>query len=100
MRSAVLVLAAALVMAPLGARAADLVIWWDKGFYEQEDQAVRDMVAAYERRSGASVELILVPQGEFRAKLETALQAGSPPDLARGGPLPARRSLRGQRHAG
>ena len=27
------VLAAALVMAPLGAQAADLVVWWEKGYY-------------------------------------------------------------------
>ena len=27
----VLLLAAAIVMAPLGARGADLVVWWEKG---------------------------------------------------------------------
>ena len=40
MRRQVIVLAAALAMAPLGAKAADLVVWWEKGFYAQEDEAV------------------------------------------------------------
>jgi hypothetical protein len=34
--------AAALIMAPFGARAADLVVWWDKGFYLQEDVVLAD----------------------------------------------------------
>ena len=40
-------LAAALALAPLGARAADLVVWWQRGLYPQEDAAVREIVAGY-----------------------------------------------------
>ena len=50
------VLAAALVLAPLGAQAADLVVWWEKGFYPEEDQAVRETVAAFEQKTGKKVE--------------------------------------------
>ncbi len=50
MRRQAIVLAAALFMAPLGARAADLVVWWEKGFYPQEDEAVAETVAAFEQR--------------------------------------------------
>ena len=32
MRAWTVVLAVALVLAPLGARAADLVVWWEQGF--------------------------------------------------------------------
>jgi multiple sugar transport system substrate-binding protein len=35
------ILAATLVMAPLGAQAADLVVWWEKGYDDQENEAVR-----------------------------------------------------------
>jgi hypothetical protein len=42
MRGRAVVLAAAIAMAPLGARAADLVVWWEKGQYDEEDQAVRE----------------------------------------------------------
>jgi hypothetical protein len=33
MRRSAVVLGAILLLAPLGARAADLVVWWEKGFY-------------------------------------------------------------------
>jgi multiple sugar transport system substrate-binding protein len=85
MRGRTAVLGAMLAMAPLGASAADLVLWWDQGFYPEEDQAVRDMVAAYEQQTGEKVKLDLVPQWELGSRLEAALEAGSPPDLARGG---------------
>ena len=32
LRVRAVVLAAALILAPVGARAADLVVWWEKGF--------------------------------------------------------------------
>jgi hypothetical protein len=41
--------AAALVVAPVGAEAADLVVWWEKGYYAQEDDAVREIIAAFEQ---------------------------------------------------
>ena len=57
MRVRAVLLAAALVLAPLGARAADLVVWWPKGFYAEEDQALRELVATFEQKSGKRVEL-------------------------------------------
>ena len=49
-------LAAMLAVAPLGARAADLVVWWERGYYAQEDEAVREIVAAFEQKTGKQVE--------------------------------------------
>ena len=34
MRAQVVLVALALVLAPLGAKAADLVVWWEKGYYD------------------------------------------------------------------
>ena len=56
-------LAAALVMAPLGAQAADLVVWWEKGYYAQEDEAVREIIAAFEQDTGKQVELVFYAAG-------------------------------------
>jgi multiple sugar transport system substrate-binding protein len=57
MRSRAIVLATALLMALPGAQAADLVVWWEKGFNPEEDAAVREIVAAFEQKTGKQVEL-------------------------------------------
>jgi multiple sugar transport system substrate-binding protein len=75
MRSRTAVFAATLAMAPLGAEAADLVVWWEKGQYAQEDEAVREIVAAFEQETGKQVELVLV-QEKLLADLVAAVQAG------------------------
>ena len=84
MRTRAVVLAVALVLAPLGARAADLVVWWGEGFYPEEDAALREVIAAFEQRSGKQVELVLHGLTEFEDKLPVAIEAGRPPDIAWG----------------
>jgi multiple sugar transport system substrate-binding protein len=76
-----ILVALALVLAPLGAKAADLVVWWEKGYYSEEDEAVREIIAAFEHGTGAHVELTLVDQGELPGKIAVALEAGRPPDF-------------------
>jgi multiple sugar transport system substrate-binding protein len=78
------VLAALLMTSPLEARAADLVVWWEKGFYPQEDQAVRDIITAFEQKSGKHVELEFNSEDELPGKLEAAVEAGRPPGFAFG----------------
>jgi multiple sugar transport system substrate-binding protein len=67
---------AALIFAPLGAKAADLVVWWEQGQAAEEDEAVREVLAAFEQDSGKQVELVLGPQEELVADLVAALEAG------------------------
>ena len=76
MRARAVVLAVAIVLAPLGAKAADLVVWWEKGQYAEEDAAVREIIAAFEQKTGKQVELVLGPQEELVADLVAALNAG------------------------
>jgi multiple sugar transport system substrate-binding protein len=72
------VLAVALAMVPLGARAADLVVWWEEGANPEEDAAVRETIAAFEQETGKQVQLVLAQQ----EKLVAALEAGRPtPDF-------------------
>jgi ABC-type glycerol-3-phosphate transport system substrate-binding protein len=56
MRAQTVFVALALVLAPLGVRAADLVAWWDEGFYAEEDEAVREIIAAFEQETGKEVQ--------------------------------------------
>ena len=76
-----IIVAMVLVMAPLGARAADLVVWWEKGFYPQADEAVREIVAMFEQETGKQVELVQPEEDEILKQAESALQAGVPPDF-------------------
>jgi multiple sugar transport system substrate-binding protein len=74
-------------MAPLSAKGADLVVWWDKGYFAQEDEAVREIVAAFEQDTGKQVELALYSLEELPSRVTAALEAGRPPDFAFGGLL-------------
>src|SRR4051794_14670679 len=74
-------LAAALVLAPPGAHAADLVVWWEEEFSPGEDDATREMMAAFEHKTGKTVELVFLPQDALRARLQGAVDAGEPPDF-------------------
>jgi multiple sugar transport system substrate-binding protein len=84
MRTDAIVLAAILLLTPLGARAADLLIWWEKGYYAREDEALREIIAAFEQQTGKHVELVLQPQAELPDKLVAALDADQPPDFTFG----------------
>jgi multiple sugar transport system substrate-binding protein len=83
-RLAPILVAAMLAMAPLGAHAADLIVWWDKGFYAQEDEAIAEVVAAFEQKTGKHAELAHFPEEELSRNIEAALDAGRPPDIAYG----------------
>jgi multiple sugar transport system substrate-binding protein len=61
--------------------AADLTVWWNKGWYPEEDEGIRRITAAFERETGNSVELNLYPQSDMVAKLIAALAAQQPPDV-------------------
>src|SRR5262245_58161666 len=74
-------LAAVLILTPLGAKAADLVVWWEQGFYAQANEAVAEIIAAFEQGSGKQVELVQYAQDAIMKKAETAVQAGTPPDF-------------------
>lgn len=81
MRGQVVAVAFGLVLAPFGAQAADLVVWWNKGFYEQEDEAVREIIAAFEQETGKEVELVQPGLDEMYDQANAALEAGNPPDF-------------------
>jgi len=88
MRIRAAVLAAALILAPLGAGAADLVVWWDEGYYAEEGDAIVEVIDAFEHKTGKKVDLITFDQEELPGAVEAALEAGAPPDFAFGYNLP------------
>ena len=81
MRPVLAVVLAALIVAPPGAKAADLVVWWEKGFYPQADEAVAEIVTTFEQDTGKEVELVQPTQSEIQDKATAAVGAGQPPDF-------------------
>jgi multiple sugar transport system substrate-binding protein len=84
MRVHAVLIALTLILAPPSVKAADLVVWWQKGAYAQEDEALEETVAAFEQGSGKQVEITFVEENELPAKIVAALEAGQPPDFAYG----------------
>jgi multiple sugar transport system substrate-binding protein len=81
MRKQVIVIAAALILAPLGCQAADLVVWWEEGFTPEEDAAVREIIAAFEQDTGKQVELDLLSRNDINAKAPVAVIDGKLPNI-------------------
>jgi multiple sugar transport system substrate-binding protein len=81
MRRGAVVLAAILLLSPLGARAADLVVWWEKAYYDQENEAVTETIAAFEQKTGKQVELDLLSNENIQTNIHGAIAAGQPPDF-------------------
>jgi hypothetical protein len=63
MRKQAVLVALALVLAPVGAKAADLVLWCDEPYYAEEGEAIREIITAFEQGSGKQVELVFHPVG-------------------------------------
>ena len=59
-----------------------LVVWWEKGFYTAEDDALLAVARKYEARTGVKVELTWQAAQEMIPKVTAALDAGTPPDIA------------------
>jgi multiple sugar transport system substrate-binding protein len=61
-----------------------LTIWWEKGFYKAEDDALLQAIKKFEDKTGVKVELSLYPVQDLIPKMVAALDASSPPDLSFG----------------
>ena len=73
---AVVLAAVLVVLAPLAAQAADLVVWWERRFYPEADRAVAELVAVFGAETGKDVELAQPAQDEVFDKAQTVIGAG------------------------
>jgi multiple sugar transport system substrate-binding protein len=82
------VLSAALVAAGLIASGnalaqEKLTVWWVKGFYKAEDEALFVAIKKFEEKNkGIKIELSQYPIQDMIPKTVAALDSGSPPDVA------------------
>ena len=77
--------AAGLVTAGQAAAQEKLVVWWEKGFYKAEDDALHAVIKKYEEKhKGVKVELSQYPIQDMIPKTVASLDSGNPPDVAFG----------------
>src|ERR1700752_5157759 len=77
-----LVATAALIGSTQALAQEKLTVWWVKGFYKSEDDALFEAIKKYEAKSGVKVELSQYPVQDMIPKTVAALDAGTPPDVA------------------
>jgi multiple sugar transport system substrate-binding protein len=75
--------AATLGALPGTARAQNkLTVWWNKGYYPEEDAAMQKIVKEFEAKRKVEVELSFTAQEDLLKKITAALIARRVPDLA------------------
>ncbi len=79
---AALAVAGMLVAAAPAAAQEVLTVWWVKGFYKSEDDALFAAIKKFEAKTGVKVDLSQYPVQDMIPKTVAALDAGTPPDVA------------------
>ncbi|MGH8851388.1 MAG: ABC transporter substrate-binding protein [Casimicrobiaceae bacterium] len=59
-----------------------LNVWWNRGFYKSEDDALFAAIKKFEDKTKVKVELSQYPVQDMIPKTVAALDAGTPPDVA------------------
>ncbi len=74
---------ASAVSAPERAPAQEkLVVWWNKGYYPEEDAAMQKIVKEFEAKHKVEVDLSFTAQEDLLKKINAALIARRVPDVA------------------
>src|SRR5436190_12326424 len=68
------------------AAATTAEVWWVQGFVPEEDVAIKKIVADYEKASGNTIELSIMPFAPQRQKIVAAVTSGVVPDMFRNTP--------------
>src|SRR5438094_1077614 len=71
--------AAMLLCAPAALAQEKLTIWWVKGFYKSEDDALFEAVKKFEQKTGVKVDLSQYAVQDMIPKTVAALDSGTPP---------------------
>src|ERR1700685_3763561 len=75
--------AAVLLAAAHPAAAQDTItVWWGKGFYKSEDDALLKVVKKFEEKTGTKVELSQYAIQDMISKTVGALDSGTVPDVS------------------
>jgi multiple sugar transport system substrate-binding protein len=65
-----------------GAQPNKLVVWWNKGYYPEEDAAMQKLVRDFEGKANVEVDLSFTAQEDLLKKITAAMIARRVPDVA------------------
>jgi multiple sugar transport system substrate-binding protein len=68
------------------AEATTAEVWWAQGFVQEEDVAIKNVVADYGKASGNTIELSIIPFAPQRQKIVSAVTSGIVPDVFNANP--------------
>src|SRR6187549_671193 len=74
--------ASAFVVSTQAVAQEKLTVWWVRGFYKSEDDALYAAIKKFEDKTGVKVDLSQYPVQDMIPKTVAALDAGTPPDVA------------------
>jgi multiple sugar transport system substrate-binding protein len=88
LRNSLAVAAAGTLARPFIANAAATTaeVWWAQGFVPEEDEALKKVVADYQKASGNTIDLSIMPFAPQRQKIVSAVTSGVVPDLFQNNP--------------
>ena len=88
LRGALGTLASGAVVRPYIANAAatTATMWWAQGFAQEEDISLKKIVADFEKTSGNTIDLSIIPFAPERQKIISAMTSGAVPDLFNANP--------------
>src|SRR5205807_9750170 len=69
------------------AAATTAEVWWPQGFIPEEDVAIKKIIADYEKASGNTIDLSIMPFAPQRQKIVAAVQSGIVPDVITNNPV-------------
>jgi multiple sugar transport system substrate-binding protein len=72
----------ALAASSAPAQEKQISVWWERGFSKAEDDALYEAIKKFEAKTGIKVDLSLYAVQDMIPKTVSALDAGTPPDVA------------------
>src|SRR5262245_21493405 len=57
------------------------VLWWAQGFVPEEDISIKKIIADYEKATGNTIDLSIMPFAPMRQKIVSAVTSGVVPDF-------------------
>lgn len=73
--------AATALSRPALAKGKTLTVWWNQGFYPEEDAAFHNLIKGWEKATGNTVDVSMIPGQTLNDKIISALTSGDVPDL-------------------